>query len=399
MVSFHGDDWLGDLSRSGGRSAAQSQFATFPWHEDSAVRKLPIGVFDSGIGGFTVLDAILRADSSMAGEPDFASERFVYFGDQANMPYGSSTDEDSTNHLRDLIVRNGTFLVEPGFQQSRGAESGYDKPPVKAIVLACNTASTVALHAMRERFVGLPVVVAGIIESGALGVLKSSGSGGVGILATPTTCESNAYPGEIRRVFGLAGRTVPPVAQQACPTLASLIGGNSQDHESIEDCIRREVTTLLRTYRDLHSGEPLRTVVLGCTHYPLVLVEFEATFNLLRREPEWRNLIAKDFEIVDPAIEIVREIHRELAERALLIAPGESCVLEKDQFYISMRSPNRIAHLGQAGGLPGGDAARDRLSPDAGIAPLDCEGLPLRAKTLLKERFATLWERLTASQG
>ena len=101
------------------------------------LRELPIGVFDSGVGGLTVLEALKKHDrhdnrtgaEGADGVPDFQGERFIYLGDQANMPYGNYAAAGRTDFLRELILRDGLFLL--GRRHARG-----DKPPVKAIVIA-----------------------------------------------------------------------------------------------------------------------------------------------------------------------------------------------------------------------------------------------------------------------
>ena len=114
------------------------------------LRDLPIGVFDSGVGGLTVLEAIKAHDrhdnrtgaDGADGVPDFAGERFVYFGDQANMPYGNYPAVGRTDFLRELILRDVLFLL--GRRHAQG-----QKPPVKAIVIACNTATAYGLEDIR----------------------------------------------------------------------------------------------------------------------------------------------------------------------------------------------------------------------------------------------------------
>ena len=170
---------------------------------DKDTRHLPIGVFDSGIGGLTVLEALLTLDAfhndslqpGADGVPDFARERFIYFGDQANMPYGNYSAAGRTDYLRELILKDAVFLLGSRWHDGKAARPG--KPPVKAIVIACNTATAYGLEDIRAavKAWGLPVIVIGVVEAGARGVLETGGkTGAVGVLATVGTCASGAYP-------------------------------------------------------------------------------------------------------------------------------------------------------------------------------------------------------------
>jgi hypothetical protein len=113
-------------------------------------RALPIGVFDSGIGGLTVLEAILSLDAfhndtlqpGADGRPDFEHERFIYLGDQANLPHGNYSAAGREDYLRELILKDGVFLLGRRARESAEAKQPhFNKPPVKAIVIACSTAT------------------------------------------------------------------------------------------------------------------------------------------------------------------------------------------------------------------------------------------------------------------
>ncbi len=123
------------------------------------LRSLPIGVFDSGVGGLTVLETILKYDGhqNVTGEPgadgvpDFQNERFIYLGDQANMPYGNYAAAGKADFLRELILNDAIFLLGQRYWPSRDALAPvFDKPPVKAIVIACNTATAYGLEDIRS---------------------------------------------------------------------------------------------------------------------------------------------------------------------------------------------------------------------------------------------------------
>ena len=147
-------------------------------------KAFPIGIFDSGIGGLTVLAAILELDAfnNVTGEPgpdgrpDFEKERFVYLGDQANMPYGNYPSEQKVEFLRELILKDVVFLLGERYWLSAAAEMAqYDKPPVKAIVIACNTATAYGLESVRAALEqwGVPVYVVGVVEAGADGAIQA----------------------------------------------------------------------------------------------------------------------------------------------------------------------------------------------------------------------------------
>ena len=160
-------------------------------------RRLPIGVFDSGIGGLTVLNAILRLDEfdnrthepHPDGTPDFQNERFIYFGDQANMPYGNYPAAGKEDFLKELIVEDALFLLGRRYWASADAKApAMDKPPVKSVVIACNTATAYGLDAVRAAFEAwkVPVILIGVVEAGARGaVLARSQAHESGAVAVP----------------------------------------------------------------------------------------------------------------------------------------------------------------------------------------------------------------------
>ena len=136
-------------------------------------------MFDAGIGGLAVMEAILSLDTfnnrtrqpGADGVPDFAGERFVYFGDQANMPYGNYAQKGRTDFLRELIVKDAVFLLGRRYHGSSSVNAvKFDKPPVKAIVIACNTATAYGLEDSRASLCAwnLDVPVIGVVEAGAL---------------------------------------------------------------------------------------------------------------------------------------------------------------------------------------------------------------------------------------
>jgi glutamate racemase len=185
----------------------------------------PIGVFDSGVGGLTVVAALRRR---------LPRESILYLGDTARLPYGSKSPETVTRYTR----RNIEFLVERG---------------VKAVVVACNTASALALE--HVHLDGMPLW--GVIEPGARRAAEVS-RGRVGVIATEATVRSDAYPRALRRL-----RPDLAVVSRACPLFVPLVEEGWHDDDEVTTRIaERYLAPLLEAEID--------TLVLGCTHYPLL---------------------------------------------------------------------------------------------------------------------------------
>lgn len=329
-------------------------------------RSLPIGVFDSGIGGLTVLEAILALDAfnndtlqpGADGRRDFEHERFIYFGDQANMPYGNYPASGREDYLRELILKDAIFLLGKRYWADGGAGPLLDKPPVKAIVVACNTATAYGLEDIRAAVQAwrLPVPVIGVVEAGARGLMERVPSAGepatVAVLATVGTCSSNAYPKAISLATGMAGKPMPKIVQQGCLTLAGAIEGDptcllpgKSAAESVEAIIRSDVRSLVHGYRKSGGGPAIASVVLGCTHFPLAQTGIAAAFADLRRQTAaddshpFRDLIASEIEMINPAELTAKELFRSLALKRLRLQKGEKPAARNDQFYISVPNP------------------------------------------------------------
>jgi glutamate racemase len=228
-----------DVVRDGGSDVFAVDFARYRTPDVN----LPIGVFDSGIGGLTVLNAILTVDRfnnlthepGADGRPDFENESFIYLGDQANMPYGNYPSEGRTDFLKELVLKDAVFLLGDRYWPSRTAEAPRrDKPPIKAIVIACNTATSYGLqdiHAALEEW-GVPIFTVGVVAAGADGAVESlsemKASGAVAVMATVGTCQSEGYVREIKRSSEMAGMDPPEIIQQGSLGLASAIEGNPE---------------------------------------------------------------------------------------------------------------------------------------------------------------------------
>jgi glutamate racemase len=190
-------------------------------------RSLPIGVFDSGVGGLTVMRALMER---------LPLENLVYFGDTARVPYGLksvSTIEHFTGQITD-------FLLERG---------------VKMLIIACNTMAAVAGDTVRRKAGDMPVL--DVIDAGARAAVERSGTRAIGVIGTPTTINSNAYA---RRMHALdAGIRV---YSQACPLFVPLVEEGWLDHPVTRMTAQEYLKPVL--------AEQVDSLVLGCTHYPLL---------------------------------------------------------------------------------------------------------------------------------
>lgn len=391
---------------------APASFAPADYAGD--LRDLPIGVFDSGVGGLTVLEAIKAFDAhdnrtgrpGADGVPDFADERFLYFGDQANMPYGNYPAAGHQDFLRELALKDAVFLLGRRYWAAAGDPAGprRDKPPVKAIVIACNTATAYGLADIRAAVAAwkVPVFVVGVVEAGARGLAETRGArtGGVAVLATLATCASNAYPKAITSLSSV------PVWQRGSATLAAAIEGDPAVQQAIPDIIRQEVRALLDERRAADTSAPIDTIVLGCTHYPLVQDDILRVFAEFRTQRDatgaqpYAALVAADLLIVDPAAWTAQDLWSELVRRNLRARPGAQRAA-RDAFFLSVANPKWPGvQLAPDGGLAKaykygrteGDLARE----DTVIVPLTPAGLPASSATLVRERLPRTWAALQA---
>jgi len=198
---------------------------------------LPIGVFDSGTGGLTVLEAMLTLDAfnnvtgkpGADGKPDFDKEYFQYLADQANMPYGNYAAENKTDLLKEHVVKNMDFLYNNKYDKIQNESNAeQQKQGVKMLVLACNTATAFALDEVKqyskEKADNIPVV--GVINAGvkaALAYQASHQKGAIGVFATAGTVASDGYPKTIRAMARSLGMNEPVIVSQGGYGLADAI--------------------------------------------------------------------------------------------------------------------------------------------------------------------------------
>ncbi|MFZ9992738.1 MAG: glutamate racemase, partial [Opitutales bacterium] len=380
---------------------APASFVAADYRRD--LRDLPIGVFDSGVGGLTVLEAIKAHDrhhnltgaDGADGVPDFAGESFVYFGDQANMPYGNYSAVGRTDFLRELVLRDALFLL--GRRHARGA-----KPPVKAIVIACNTATAYGLEDIRSavKAWGVPVIVVGVVEAGAQGLAETAegAQGGVAVLATVGTCASNAYPKAIAKVSGR------PVRQLGSATLAAAIEGDPSVKTPIREIIRAEVGAFLQS-AVADRAAPIDTLMLGCTHYPLVAGEISEAFAYWRDQPDadgrkpYAELVAPKLKQVNPAAWTAEALWRSLHGAKTRVEPKSAPL---DRFFVSVPNPawrgvglaadGSLAYEYKYGRQPGQVGREDTIN-----VPLTAEMLPAPTARLVREMLPLTWKSLQAS--
>jgi glutamate racemase len=194
-----------------------------------------IGVFDSGFGGLTVFRALLER---------LPGANYIYLGDTARLPYGAKSQATVARYA----VSSANFLVDQ---------------KAEYLVIACNTASALALDAIRE---SVPVPVLGVIETGANAAAASTKTGDVLVMATAATVESHAYAAACRE-RGLRAY------EKACPLLVPLVEEGWIDHPVTEGVLQIYLTELLNEARQ--AGLNPDTLVLGCTHYPLLRANIE----------------------------------------------------------------------------------------------------------------------------
>ncbi len=295
----------------------------------------PIGVFDSGLGGLTVLERLLDVDQvnnatglyGPDGVPDLSRERFVYLGDQANMPYGDYAAEGKSDYLRELILKDAKFLLSTNYYRTaeERTPSGC-KPRAKIIVIACNTATAWGLDDVRKYLasIGDGTKVVGVIEAGVRATLDQVGAKpdsppfAIGVMATPGTIASGAYERTIRSELKARGvKADVRVVGQGCAGLADAIECGSPVADAIA---KSNLVALVERHRASASSVPIKAIILGCTHCPFVQDALNQTVAELRAKGA---PLAADFRFVDPAFYTAAECHRLLRETGRLSTVGK----------------------------------------------------------------------------
>jgi len=244
-------------------------------------QQLPIGVFDSGVGGLTVLKEL---------QHQLPQESFLYFGDTANVPYGTRSQTEILSFVRQILC-------------------WMTAQPIKMAIMACNTSSALALEEVRAEF-DIPIL--GIILPGARAAVKKGQR--IGVIATPATVASNSYPQAIQEVNPQA-----QVYQAGCPEFVPLIEHNRIREPETLDIVRQRLQPLL--------SEGIDTLVYGCTHYPHLAAVIQ-------------KILPQGLQTVDPAVYITAAAKQELELLQLRTSDQSSST----RFYVS-GCPEQFAEL------------------------------------------------------
>lgn len=243
------------------------------------LQQAPIGVFDSGVGGLTVVREIMR---------QIPHEKIVYFGDTARVPYGSKS--------QDTIIRYSRQIIR--FLKTRN---------VKAIVVACNTASALALPIIKEE---LDIPIIGVVKPGAKVAARTTRNNKVGIIGTEATVNSSIYTETIQRI-----NPDIEVIGKACPLFVPLVeeGWLKDDPVTVQ---------VAQRYLDTFRGTGIDALILGCTHYPLLR-------SLVQR------IMGEDVQLINPAYETASALKTLLEKEDLCNPIPPQLQNDMYQFYVS----------------------------------------------------------------
>lgn len=246
--------------------------------ENTERSKAPIGVFDSGVGGLTVMREMMR---------QMPNEKIVYFGDTARVPYGSKSKETVTRYSRQIV----RFL---------------EIHDVKTIVVACNTASAYALDEL-EKEIDIPMI--GVVKPGARAAAEATRNGKIGVIATEATIGSRIYNQYIEKL----NHNVT-IWGKACPLFVPLVEEGLLQDPVTDEIAKRYLSELI----DLD----IDTLILGCTHYPLI----RSTLG---------KIMGEKVTLVNPAYETARELKSMLLKKGLLNQEEPGLGSNRYQFYVS----------------------------------------------------------------
>ena len=246
----------------------------------------PVGVFDSGIGGLTVAHEVIR---------QLPHESVVYFGDTARVPYGPKSPDTVRRYSREIAA----FLSDQG---------------VKGIVIACNTATAHALNVLRDE---MPMPVIGVVEPGARAAVAATKEGHIGVIGTVGTIKSGAYERAIRAI-----NPDVMITARACPLFVPLVEEGWTEHDATR--------VVAREYLEPLIAADIDTLVLGCTHYPLL-------------KPVLREVLGDRVKLIDSAEETAAETARMLAKEQIQ-APTDA---DPTYRFVASDDPLMFLQLGQ----------------------------------------------------
>jgi glutamate racemase len=294
---------------------------------------LPIGIFDSGLGGLTVAREVARA---------LPHERIVYLGDTARCPYGPR----DLGEVRRFVLEIGTWL---------------EQAPVKLIVIACNTATAAGLALAQEAF-DVPVI--GVVEPGARAAVRATVNRSVGVIGTVGTIESGAYSRAVRALD--AGVTVFSVAT---PKFVDVVeAGLRMGPGTFEEWVAESSEVFIRpSFHEMARGylEPLKrsgidTLVLGCTHFPLLQAAIQQVVGVRVR-------------LISSAEETAREVAETLESRGHLALEGGKRAPNR---YVTTGDPAEFAKLGSR-------VLRERIEQAEYVPLADLAALPSQERLAL----------------
>lgn len=238
-------------------------------------KSAPIGIFDSGIGGLTVAKRVMSI---------LANENIIYFGDTARVPYGSK----SNSTVIEYSIQDAQFLL---------------KKNVKLIIVACNTASSVALNTLREKF-EIPII--GMIEPGANLALETTKNGKIGVIGTNATINNKAYSEKLKQLDPKI-----QVFEKACPLFVPIAEEGWLDHPATK--------LVAKEYLQDFIDNGVDTLVLGCTHYPLLSETIQ-------------EIIGKNVTLIDSGFAASLQVENHLKGRGIR---NDSVQLGQKEFYVS----------------------------------------------------------------
>jgi glutamate racemase len=297
-------DFVGG-SVAGSAASHATPSTTAPREAPGSIADLPIGVFDSGIGGLTVVREIIR---------QLPQEAIIYFGDTLRCPYGPRPLPE----IRDFARQISCWLAHQG---------------VKLMVIACNSATAAALETIQQQS-SVPVI--GVVEPGARAAVRATTARRVGVIGTVATIESGIYSRAIRSLD--AGITT---FSATTPRFVEIVEqGLRLDRNPIEDIMAKTSSIYIRpAFADIARDylKPLRrckidTLVLGCTHYPLL-------------KPLIAQVVGNDVEIISSAEETARDVAETLERRGQAASAGAS---PRHRFITTAADPTEFAQLGSA---------------------------------------------------
>lgn len=224
------------------------------------IRKRPIGFFDSGVGGISVLKEAVKL---------LPNEDFIYYGDSKNAPYGTRSVEE----VQKLSFNAAEFLINKN---------------VKAIVVACNTATSAAIIELRNKFIDIPVIG---IEPALKPAVKYSSKGRILIMATPMTLAEKKF-NDLMHKYGENAE----IESLPCPELVEFVENGITNGEELRNYLKAKLC--------LHIEKGIGAIVLGCTHYPFV-------------KEEIKNIV-RDVPVIDGSLGTAKQLKRELAEKGYL---------------------------------------------------------------------------------